>query len=156
MRKIPVVPGKSIGLAKLGMNENEINQLIRDSGIWYRVEYTDGLASFIEVPPDDTEGFFFHEIDLFRTKVRELVSQLDSISPYDKKHPALGSTYVFPEIGLSLWRSSRTIEEDIHKDWFKELPLDLQEDELKFLYFESVGVFRVEDKRYTSYDLYTF
>lgn len=47
---------------------------------------------------------------VFSTKASELVNLIDKHSPYDRKNPEIGFSYIFHGLELSLWRPT---EEDI-------------------------------------------
>lgn len=51
---------------------------------------------------------------------------------------ALGYTYTFPQLGLSFWRGNVCTEDDVEANWFNELAPDIQVDNKRFLYFETV------------------
>lgn len=95
MREISVVPGESIGPAKLGMTEEDINKIVSETRIYFNAETNNGLVSHIEAAQEAGDRFIFNEIDLLHTKVTELIPLLDSVSPYDRRHHELGYTYIF-------------------------------------------------------------
>lgn len=157
MEKLIIEPGHSIGSIQLGMNKLAVEKVIQDYAARYhcvnhmdnyfesafRIEYDlEEKVKFIEIPWTLKEVFTCtcRDIDVFNTKAAELVKKLDKISPYDRKHQELGYTYVFPQWGLSLWRSRKFEEDDMQTDWFKKLSPENQEDELRFMYFESVSI----------------
>ncbi len=157
MDDLIIEPKRGIGTINLRMSKSEVERCINDYAEKYekhsynrdgfkhcfQVEYdADERAIFIQLVYSLKDYFncVFKDINIFTTKATELVSILEQISPYDRDHWELGCTYYFPEIGLSLWRSSKFIEEDIEKEWFKELSLEQQEEELRMLYFQTVSV----------------
>lgn len=157
MDDLIIEPKRGIGLLSLGMTVDEVEECINAYSNKYLKEYhihdyfryafrvdysTDGKVSFIEILSDLKNEFncLFNGIDVFNTKAEELVSSIDQISPYDRNHRELGFTYAFPELGLSLWRSRIFKDEDRNQDWYKEMCPENQEDELRFQYFETVGV----------------
>ncbi|MDP4099143.1 hypothetical protein OIN60_20700 [Paenibacillus sp. P96] len=145
MKILDIIPGKSIGKVELGMNRADAERLSDD--VWYKNEYDeDGLVNYIQIGygTKDEYNCQYNGIDLFNTKADDLVALLDKISPYDRSHSELGYTYAFPELGLTLWRSSIFTEEMRNEEWFKEMSKENQEDEMKYLYFESIAVFKVE------------
>lgn len=155
MDNIIIEPWQGIGEFKLGMTRNEVEECVQSYSTKYRVKSLDknyfrfkieydsnNKVSFIEVNWDVKENFncLFNGIDVFNTKVEILVKEIDKTSQYDRTHSELGCTYSFPELGLFLWRSREFTEEDRLEDWFLEMSPDNQEEELRFLYFETVSV----------------
>ncbi|HZG16478.1 MAG TPA: hypothetical protein VE710_15920 [Candidatus Bathyarchaeia archaeon] len=149
-----VEPKKGIGHIHLGMSKEEVdscleeynaphkvNKFIKDT---FKVEYdADGKVIFIEVSSyvgNDEFSCTFMNIDIFETKVDELVEKFDKISPYDRNDWELGYTYHFPELQLCFWRPNILTEQDMLEDWFKELSVDNKEYEMQSLYFSTVAV----------------
>jgi len=50
-----------------------------------------------------------------------------------------GLSYIFKDIGLSLWRPTVFKEEMIQEEWFQELNQELKDDQMRYRYFESIG-----------------
>lgn len=81
----------------------------------------------------------FKGMDLLNTKATKLVEHFDHLSPYNRNEEAtLGYTYTFPRLGLSFWRGNVCTENEVEADWFKKLSPDIQADNKRFLYFETV------------------
>ncbi|RRJ61770.1 hypothetical protein EHV15_01350 [Paenibacillus oralis] len=146
MDNLNIIPGQSIGDIKLGMTKTQAENAIKShADLFAKIEYdSNDKIHFIEIGYGEADRYrcLYRDIDLFNTKVTELVEILDQVSPYDRNDSELGYTYNFPEMGLSLWRPVILTEEDLQQDWFKELSPDLQEDEMKHLYFEAVAVYK--------------
>jgi hypothetical protein len=157
MENILIEPGVGVGTIKLGMSREEVDLCIQaytnaHQKLYYdneyfhyafKIEYDQNeRASFIEVASHVKEEFncLVNGIDVFNTKAEELVKAFDKISPYERDHADLGWTYFYPKLGITLWRSRVFIEPDIDEEWFKEMSLENQKDELEFLYFETVSV----------------
>ncbi|WP_334077446.1 hypothetical protein [Paenibacillus sanfengchensis] len=144
MEILNIVPGESIGTVKIGMTQTQAEAAMMSyDGL--NISYDeDHKVDFIEIGYGANDQFkcVYGDFDLFNTKASELVSMIDQISPYDRNEPEIGYTYKYPKIGLSLWRSTILTEEDLQEDWFKELSADIQEDEMKHLYFEAVAVYK--------------
>ncbi|NRR19736.1 hypothetical protein [Brevibacillus sp. MS2.2] len=88
----------------------------------------------------DTENSYtcsFKGLDVFNIKVEKLVEEIDKISPYDRDHWGL---YIFPQIGMRLWRPIIRKEEDFEQEWFKDMSLSNQQDEIRNLYFRTVAI----------------
>ncbi|EJL31964.1 hypothetical protein [Brevibacillus sp. BC25] len=157
MDKIIIEPGVGIGNIKFGMSKEEVALCIQEYESKHNKEYfvtsyfesafmvkydSNEKVAFIQIPSSLKNVFHcvFSDIDVFRTKVTDLVEKLDTISNYDRNDRELGGTYDFPELGLLFWRPNVLTEEDLEKEWFKELDPEIQEDEMRNLYFESVCI----------------
>ncbi|UFJ40654.1 hypothetical protein LOK74_22020 [Brevibacillus humidisoli] len=156
MDTLLIEPGIGIGPIKLGMTEREVKDTLQAFSEKYlkidrhfsfyslfKTRYdSDGKVIFVELCCYAKEHFncLFRDIDVFNTKAEELVEMIDRISRYDRTHWEVGCTYIFPELGLTLWRPSEFKEEDMEAEWFKELRPDIQEDEMRNLYFQTVAV----------------
>ncbi|WP_028545254.1 hypothetical protein [Paenibacillus taiwanensis] len=153
MDNIIIRPGHSIGTIELGMTKEEVNVCIQaysakyDDSInrifegLFKTEYAeDGTLISCEIHNGATQvKFLWDKYDVFATKAPELIEKIDSTSKYLRDcDSATGYSYVFADIGIAFWRPSVFNENDIHEDWFKELLPSIQEDEKKYLYFESV------------------
>ncbi|WP_035294815.1 hypothetical protein [Brevibacillus thermoruber] len=153
-----IEPGKGIGEIKLGMTKEEVNECIERYMSKYqkpnymknyfknsfKVKYdSEGKVNFIEIPSELKDDFqcLFMNIDIFNTKADELVRRIDEISPYDRSNTELDTCFTFPTLGLKLWRPDVLKEEDLEKEWFKELKPSIQEDTMKNLYFSSVCIY---------------
>jgi hypothetical protein len=152
-----IEPGKGIREIKLGMTKEEVNECIERYTAKYqkpnymknyfktsfKVKYdSEGKVKFIEIPSELKDDFqcLFMNIDIFNTKADELVRLIDEISPYDRSNTELDTCFTFPALGLKLWRPDVLKEEDLEKEWFKELKPSIQEDTMKNLYFSSVSI----------------
>ncbi|ELK42695.1 hypothetical protein BAG01nite_20830 [Brevibacillus agri] len=159
MDKLTIEPGVGIGTIKLGMSKEEVAKCIKEYNQKYneehfvnnyfqavfRVKYdSNGKVNWIEIPSSVQEVFdcVFMDIDVFRTKAIDLVEEIDKITKYDRNYIELGYAYHFPEIGLLFWRPIVLTEEDLEKEWFKELDPEIQQDEMRNLFFETVTVFK--------------
>ncbi|WP_134687566.1 hypothetical protein [Brevibacillus migulae] len=153
-----VEPKKGIGPIHLGMSKEEVDNCLaeydtkyydsfRDKNFFkntYKVEYdSEGKVIFIEVSSYEGNGKFsctIMNMDIFETKVDDLVESIDKISPYDRNDWELGYTYHFPELQLCFWRPNILTEQDMLEDWFKELNEDNKEYEMQSLYFSTVAI----------------
>jgi len=153
-----VEPKKGIGPIQLGMSKEEVDICMEEYDTKYydlqrvkhffkntfEVEYdTEGKVIFIEVSSyvgNEKLSFTFMNIDVFETKVDELVEKIDKISPYDRNDWELGYTYHFPELQLCFWRPNILTEQAMLEDWFKELSEDNKEYEMQSLYFSTVAI----------------
>ena len=81
----------------------------------------------------------FHGFDLFNLRASQLIDAFDAISPYIRdRESSAGYTYQFPGFPMTFWRGNVCTEQDLESDWFKELIPENQEDEKRFLFFETV------------------
>lgn len=109
----------------------------------FKVEYDKhGNVKFIEIDWG-MKSFFNCEClnyDVFNTKADALVKSIRLISDHEKNTTG-GTEYLFTNIGLSLWRSSVFREEFREEDWFKDMCVENQEQELRYSYFQTVAVY---------------
>lgn len=157
MDKLLIEPGIGIGKLKLGMNKTEVDEVIQyyvneyEKGTNYfnffenafKIEYNSaGTVKFIEIV-SEFKNFFectCHDFDVFNTKASELIQNLIGISEFEQD--TNGETqYIFTNIGLSLWRSSVFTEDMMQEEWFKEMCSENQEEEMRYLFFQTVAVF---------------
>ena len=150
MEDLIIKEGYSVGLFKFGMTKEEVEQCnniyIEKHGIYkdsFFFEYDEeGKVTSIHLLLDELKKHFqcdYKGIDLFNLKASELVKAIDAIDPYIRDREALlGFTYQFPNLGLTLWRGNVCTEEDLEADWFKELIPEIQEDNKRFLFFETI------------------
>ncbi|WP_026475766.1 hypothetical protein [Alkaliphilus transvaalensis] len=157
MDALIIEPKQGIGTISLGMSPSEVEQCIKDYSNKYlelgfdqkffkhvfQIDYSsENKVNFIQIISDIKNIFncVFKDIDIFNTKAEILIKQIEQISPYDSNHWELGYTYAFPKLGLYLWRPSIFKEADKNEDWYKALSLENQEEELKYLYFQTVSI----------------
>lgn len=150
MEDLMIKEGHSTGLFKFGTTMEEVERCksiyIEKYGIYkdsFFFEYDEeGKVISIHLHIGDLKKHFqcnIKGIDLFNLKASKLILALDAISPYNRSQDAaLGFTYQFPDLGLELWRGRVCTEEDLEADWFKELIPENQEDEKRFLFFETI------------------
>ncbi|MGG4397349.1 hypothetical protein ABEX25_23875 [Paenibacillus thiaminolyticus] len=90
-------------------------------------------------------NFICYGIDVFNTKAEKLIEIIDKMTPYLRtSEPDLGSIFDFTEVGLSFYRSNVFTEKEMEEDWFKVKSPEEQEDDLKYLYIETVMVCGLE------------
>lgn len=142
-----LLPGQSIGNLRLGMSREELIAADPDSRFYYQYEFTGDRAVFIELSESAQVEFrcLYEDMDLFGTPADELIPRLDAISPYLRDEDAeFGFRYLFPQLGMLLWRSRIFREEDRETDEYREMSPENQADEQRFLFFETVAVFSPE------------
>lgn len=150
MVEIIIKEDESVGFVKFGMSmaeaENCINIYKNNCNSMIApviCEYDDdGKVNSIHLLIEAIKEDFhctFKGIDVLNTKASKLIEHFDHLSPYIRNlDTSIGYTYEFPTLGLSFWRGNVCTEEDLEADWFKELIPEIQEDNKKFLYFETV------------------
>ena len=149
--KLIIGHGNQIGLLKLQMSKEEINQCLDI----YRKQYNDEVAASFLCEYDESGNVYaiqlvieslkkyfkceFKGIDIFQAKAKDIILHFDLLNPYVRDSDSeLGFMYVFPTLGISFWRGNVCNEEDLEADWFKELIPENQADTKRFLYFETV------------------
>jgi hypothetical protein len=157
MENLNVIPQVGIGKVKLGMHRDEVHELVgtnytniktgsivRDyyCNFCFQIEYdSNNIVNFIEIVNSSTYNVVFEGVDVFKTKAEELVSYVEQFSKYLKTPSAqLGYIYIFEDIRISLYRSIVCKEETMKEPWFLQLSQEQKEDELRFLYFETIAI----------------
>jgi|GEM_PF-805367 len=168
MNRLMIEPGQGIGHIQLGMTKAEVEEWLQYYTEQYEIAYVKnpkyyqvegairscftieydvaGKVTFIQIASELKEVLqcVFMDFDVFRTKAEDLVAQIDKLTPYARDHWELGFTYDFPALGLSFWRPSILNDADLEAEWFKEMDPEIQNDEMKNLYFECVSVRSLE------------
>ncbi|TDL48443.1 hypothetical protein E2R60_26450 [Paenibacillus dendritiformis] len=156
MDKIIIEPGHAVGMIKLEMTKDEVNQCIQMYMQRYEDEQERCFERFIFPEYDENQkliavqvlrdlmefaNFICYGIDVFNTKAEKLIEIIDKMTPYLRtSEPDLGSIFDFTEGGLSFYRSSVFTEKEMEEEWFTVKSPEEQEDDLKYLYFETVMV----------------
>ncbi len=150
MEEIIIHDGLSVGLFQFGMKIEEVEEYKKlyiekynsyeDSFLF---EYDEeGEVEYIQLVINDLKHNFkleFKGIDIFNTKANKIIEFFDTISPYIRDQSASnGFTYQFPKLGITFWRGNVCTEEELESEEFKELDPEIQDDNKKFLYFETV------------------
>ncbi len=141
-----------IGKIKLGMEREDVYRVLGKQGDisatieWienYHIEYRNNKLVFIEIPNSVLDNYFvlFNGVDIFRTEAKLLVKYIAEYGKYDETDLELGYTYRFPSLGIGLWRPSIFEYEMIHNKDFKDMPEEIQLDQMKYLFFEAVCVY---------------
>lgn len=152
MRILEVEANGGIGEIKLGMKREKVYRILKSSGDlkapeewidYYHIGYDNNLVTFIEMPNlyMDNQFVLFNGIDVFRTEAKSLVRLISDYGKYDESDWELGYSYKFPSLGIGLWRPSIFEYEMINNSSFKEMNEEIQRDEMKYLYFQSVCVY---------------
>ncbi|GMQ57015.1 hypothetical protein AN1V17_14090 [Vallitalea sediminicola] len=84
----------------------------------------------------------FNGVDIFSTEAKLLVKYISEYGKYDETDAELGYSYSFKTLGIGLWRPVIFEYEMIDSKEFRELDEEIQLDDIKHLYFESVCVFQ--------------
>lgn len=150
---LEIRPNDGIGKIKLGMDREEVYRILGKTGNaqesieWinnYHIEYEKNKVIFIEIPNLMADRYFvlFNGVDVFKTEAKLLVKHISEYGKYDEADWELGHTYKFPTLGVGLWRPSIFEYEMINDPEFKEMDEEIQRDEIKYLYFEAVCVYK--------------
>jgi hypothetical protein len=161
MYRLEIESNVGIGNIKIGMSSEQVHQIMGNeyqynkksgynidvymSGI-FQIYYDNNYnIAFIQIGREIINfgySVFFKNINVFKTKADELITYFNSISKYDSSNPQskLGYLFVYKDIGLSFSRSSVFKEEYVQEEWFQNMCPENQEDELKYRYFETVGM----------------
>lgn len=142
-----IKPGASIGDIKLGMHRDtaeEMKSKFPDS-VFINMECDEReIVHFIEIASSDMHSYVLEglNIDPFKTKAKDLIRSIEQFDSFEQNDLSrLGFSYRFPKLGLAFWRTGVLDEADLQESGFKEMSAEHQEDELRYLYFESVSVF---------------
>lgn len=153
MNILKIVANEGIGKIKLAMEREEVYKILGKNGDkqkkieWindYHIEYENNKVIFIELANDIADNHFvlFKGVDVFKTEAKLLVKHMTDYGKYDESDDELGYSYSFPSLGIGFWRPS-IFEYDMINDLeFKEMDKDIQLDEMKYLFFESVCVYK--------------
>lgn len=151
VERIEIYPLIGIGQVKLGDNRESVRKIMGGSFSTYKntensVNYTDAYLNdsfqvfydkddrveFIEVSYNpQLFSLHYKGIDLFETEAEELIAELDKQSQYKRDEEEIPYGYLFPTLGMILWRPV--------------VPHDYSEDEewdeyRKGMYFMVVGI----------------
>jgi hypothetical protein len=139
MKQFEIVPNVGIGPIKLGMTMADVRSTFGppESATAHRLQYfgcffvdldDNGKVEFIEVAKTDAFVATYLGHDLHRMEAKNAVDFVVTHAPLDDSHPEHGHSYIFPQLQMSLWRST--------------MP-DSDED-LDGRYFEAVGIGRAD------------
>ena len=153
MEILEIIPNQGIGQIKLGMDREEVYSILgestnpQESAEWignYHIEYDKNKVIFIEIPNLIKDSYFvlFNGVDIFRTEAKLLIKHITDYGKYDESDRELGYSYRFPSLGIGLWRPGIFEYEMINNQEFKDLDEEFQLDEIKYLYFEAVCVYK--------------
>lgn len=163
METIIVKPNLGINNVYLGMNRNEVHNVI---GNKYYVHYNEHslieayddtllsvhyneseIAFYIEQSNlySDNYCVLFEDIDVFKTKPEDLIAYLEKFVDYlNNKDSELGFKYIFKDLGISLWRPNVFREKMLNEPWFQNYSEEQKQDELSYQYFQTVAVWTEE------------
>ncbi|MBH5320709.1 hypothetical protein I6N90_23215 [Paenibacillus sp. GSMTC-2017] len=160
MEPLLITANVGIGPFKLGMrieevykiedypaidNSNEFNSV---SGYFQeqfiKLEFdSNGSLRFIEISkpdPTDAQVCLFNGMDIFRTKVDDLIPKIDKITPYDRNDFELGCSYIFRELNICFWRPTIITEADLTSEDFLKMSTENQELEKRYFYFTTISI----------------
>ncbi|WDV47646.1 hypothetical protein PV797_08160 [Clostridiaceae bacterium M8S5] len=151
MQLLEIVPKKSIGPVELGMDRKEVYAILGEpkeagKGLeWvndYHIQYDDNdKVIFIEIPNSfiDTHFVLYKGVDVFATEAKILVKILSEDGDYEDEDE--GYSYSFNSLGIGFWRPVVFEYEMVYDPEFQELLPEIQLDEIKHRFFETVCVF---------------
>jgi hypothetical protein len=168
MDNLIIKPQVGIGEVKLGMRSQEVHEVMgndfiklktgnidRDCyyNLSFQIHYDNNIVNYIEVANSTAYSVMYENIDIFKIKANEFILYLNKSSKHLNTPSAqLGYMYVFEDLGISLSRSNVFNEETLKEQWFQHLSQEQQNEEFKFLYFESVSLW--SKGYYNSINLY--
>ena len=164
--KLIIEPGVGIGAIKLGMSKEEVKQHINHykekyENRSYRYEYGNelyygqifesglkieygkqGTVIFIEIVREMMTFFecVCYDIDMFHTKAEEVVRKLSGVVHCEAEMED-ETECTLENVGLSLWRPHAFDEQDMQEEWFQEMSEENQEEEKRYMYFQTVAVY---------------
>ena len=168
MEQLELIPLQRCGKLSFGMSEQEAEAAIgkrhtpwesvdvgwQEQTAWfgenYHLTFVDGCLEWAEVDLEALECTL-HGIALHSEKAEDIVRALAGESPcrFDGEDAQRSCTVYFEQLGLTLWRSRvyhpLMMEDADYAEMFREMPPDLQADELRFWHFQSAAL---ESARY--------
>ncbi|MFW6029706.1 MAG: hypothetical protein ACOCRO_05570 [Halanaerobiales bacterium] len=90
------------------------------SGCFQIYYNSNSQVKYIELSEDIKNEFevVYKEKNVFKTKVKDLITYIEKEVKYDREDPEVGCSYIFPEIDMSLWRP--VIDEEVY-DCFESI-----------------------------------
>ena len=161
MKRLNIIPNKGVGDIYLGMSQEEVEEILtgehrtlRKSDIYYSEDYKEhdiiieydasGTVLTIELVDVMTDIYdvYFNDIEVFKTKAEDIIEALEKLDECIVEEPDkdLASEYIFQKLGLTFWRSSAFHPKLLDDPEFMEMSESIREDEMKYWYFESIGV----------------
>ncbi len=150
---LTIEPLIGINNIKLGMTEIEMMKDIESARItsnqalFSRLEYdSHHKLHYIEVsnPFDEFDlQLLYNAVDLFKTKADDIIELLNKDASYVQDDEAeIGTSFIFKELGLVLWRPGVMTEQLLHsREFLTELSVENQEYEKRNFYFTTVSLF---------------
>ncbi|NGZ75782.1 hypothetical protein [Saccharibacillus alkalitolerans] len=142
-----IEPGQGIGPLRLGMPREEAETVLeawktRNLAYFFRVEYDDD-GRIEEIETDRHTGLPMNAVlpsglNVFGVPVERLLPRLKQFGPDASEEDEF--LYEYPQAGISFWRQGLLSESDLEQEWFLEMAPDIQADEKRRLYFETVTV----------------
>jgi hypothetical protein len=156
MEEFQIIPKVRLGKIELGMSRSMVHhamgknfiEITRDGVIYdsyedysLHIHYENDTVNFIEISNNPVVEVLYENTNIFNTPAESLIAYLVMFSDYlNTTEARLGYSYIFNNLGISLYRSNVFKEETLNESWFKNLTQEEKDEELKFLYFESVSV----------------
>lgn len=171
MDEIIIIPNKMVGKLELGMNRNEVENILHNSilkiknqeeerfkeieivkyysetSLMYVIGYKDNKAFEICLDNAISEicNVTLKDVNIFKEKAEDIISKLRIYSSYtwDTDDEDLGMQYNFDQLGISLWRESAFHPKLMQDKEFLELSKENQEIEKRYWYFQMINVHRL-------------
>lgn len=164
MKNMIIDPWSGCGEIKFGMAVEEveallgIGQYINDpySDIlygWFQNEtihigFINNVVVEIEIANSiaNTTDIILFGIDVFHNKAEEVIAALEerAACTWDTPDKELSTTYEFSDLGIALWRDHafhpKLYDNKAYMQSFAKKSLEIQEDEMRFWYFQSIVV----------------
>lgn len=161
MKRLDIVPNKCVGEIFLDMKQEDVEKILigkhssaGKSDSFYREFYEDheifieynssGNVVTIELVDVMTDMYevYLNGIEVFKTKAEKIVMELEKLDECIVEEPDkdLATEYVFENLGLTFWRSSAFHPKLLNDPEFMDMSESIKEDEMKYWYFESIGV----------------
>lgn len=158
MKKLTIIPNKSIGAIKLGMERERVEKLFD-----YRHEEEEQIGELLSVRYNRSQIIILYEnnkvveitldssiseeydvileeINLFTTKVEDIIKYLRNYSEYsyNTDDELLSTEYVFKDMGIVFWRESAFHPKLLKENWFNEMSEENKEYEKRYWYFNTL------------------
>lgn len=156
MINLIIRPQVGIGNIQLGMTRERVHELLGDkysmerrddivydfySDSYMQICYENNNVNFIELYNNCEFKVLLDNVEIFKTNADELILYLSKLDDFLNTNEAkTGYMFIYENLGVSLYRSRVCNKKIIEEQWFIQLSQEEKEDELKYLYFESVAI----------------
>lgn len=90
----------------------------------------------------EDEPLILYDMDLSRSKAEDIILTLRNYASftYDGDDEDLSTTYIFKDLGITLWRESGFHSKLLNDNEFLSMSLEDQEYEKRFMFFNSISI----------------